>query len=175
MTKVFFKSMFVTFLWLIAFINLIFAFNLADQLPIVGVSGKDTTDTYFGMSTLINFVSNLDESSFPALAGFKGFITNIQITIRDALSMNWDEVFNAQINNPADFFVAFGNFFVNLFKMLGSMVIYIALLPLWIGYYLALFIQISLVIFKLMAGYYATPIPHSGLLDSIMLPMQTLV
>lgn len=166
MGKVFFRSMYVLFLWVIVLINLIFVFDVIGQIPLInsytGIS--DYSNKYFGMSTMIKFIEELDmERDFPFLKDLRDWITTIQNTMAKAMSMNWSDVWDYPINNIVDFFVVVGNFFTNLFKGLGNIIIQISMIVFWIVYYALYLLAFWKIFLKLISGAYFVDVPSSGI------------
>lgn len=167
MAKVFLKSFYVSFLWLILFLNIIFVFDLLGQIPLTSATGIDYSNKYFGISTLVDFIKSLDvETDFPFMASIRGFITDIQSNVNDFLNTQFWVNVNIPITDMVSFFASIGLVFGKIFTFIGWGFTMMFCATCWIVYFLMYLLGLIFVFIKLLSGNYYSVYYPSGLLES---------
>ena len=156
--------MYVMFLWLIVFINIMFAFNLVSMMPFGMSNGIDYSNKYFGVSTLIQFIQDLDvERDFPFVYTIRSWISDIQRNINDFMQLDWSSTWSIEVNSWESFWTAFGSFFANLFKSIGMGFTMIFMIACWFVYFAFYLIAFLNILLKLLSGTYFSVVPTTPL------------
>lgn len=176
MLKLFLKSFWAMFLWIILFINVIFVFNLVGQIPFTASNGIDYSNKYFGISTLIDFIKALDlERDFAFIGSLRGFITNLQNNINEYLGLDWNQLASAQVTDWDSFWSAVGQFFTLFGKSVAFVFVMMFCATCWVVYFAFYFLAFVYLFIKLISGQYFSVVPSVPSNNAILMLMSSIV
>lgn len=136
MYSIFWKSIFISFMSILLFVNLLFFSNVVVQY---NPNFQAPNDIYFGFTTLYDFLKSgfQEDSSF--LTGYYKVLVELMRTIKQYTTGNWmDFARSGGIHDLISFFTAFANYFkmlagfVMLFGYVGLALIYALMLCAWV-------------------------------------------
>lgn len=165
MIKLFFKTLYTIFLWIILLANLFIFFHMTDLVinPSMIATGRNLDNAYFGVSTLINAFKNIDQLPI------SGFAMDVGKTQRDLYSMatdiftsvDWE--FTADLfSNASDiieWFKALWSALVNIFNYVRAIGIFIGGAFTMVFYFVLMIFSIVYTLMGLFNGYYANEVP----------------
>lgn len=161
MVKTFLRSFYITFLWVVLFANILYAFDL------VGIATIDFTLTnadvdystkYFGISTIFNFFQNIDRlTNFDNNLLFSHY-QKIQELALDAFK---GENFSVSVDN--DFFRAILEVLARIADAIYGVILYAYSMVVLIACWVYVLVAVFYAFIKMIGGYGYKAIPPTAM------------
>lgn len=146
------------------FVNLLFFFDLTDTVMFGFtnfVASRDYSNSYFGVSTLLESFKNLNEWPIGRFCnGYRDFYIRYMRFANGLFDNTWPNFFT-DVSNPIDFVKAIFNVLINVAKGIFGIYVYMFSSILWVIYMLLMILNLTFSIFNLFTGQYVSTVPES--------------
>lgn len=161
MTRLFLRTFYIVFLWIILLANLIFVFDLGQ---IVGsyttFNSGDLSNKYLGVSTIINMLKNLDELPLGKFTSSMGSFQKDLFRNGAGLLDNLEWPNLAEAKNFLDGVIEIFKGIASIGKIIASLFVYLFGILMTIIYYIMLTLNFVFTIFAFFNGYNVSEVPR---------------
>ena len=174
MGRLFLKTFYTFFLWILLLANLFIFFDMTSLIlnPLAPYTAPDLSNSYFGVSTFINAFKTIDTTPFGKFVlGLGGMQKELYRIATEMFSTSTiDDIITSfsTSSNVIDVLKSILKVITGIARASISSALWVFAIGYTIFYYLTLVLNFAYYVIGLVGGQYITPVPDTGLLDDMI-------